>query len=110
MAFLRGPLRSLMAGRHSVRSETQRIQRLQQFRLLTVVRHGIVVEPAPGRKRRLESANLIGFPPGGRRASARDLESRQIDMRFQILRIALLRLFEVDAGLFEISKKEIRAS
>src|SRR5258708_4025138 len=31
-------------------------------------------------------------------------------MRFQILRIALRRLFKVDAGLFEISKKEIRAS
>src|SRR5437667_2206198 len=92
----------------SSRSETERIQRLQQFRLLTVVRHGIVVEPAPGRKRRLESANLVGFPSGGWRASARGLESRQINMRLQILRIALRRLFEVDTGLLEISKKEIR--
>jgi len=31
-------------------------------------------------------------------------------MRFQILRIALRRLFKVDTSLFEVSKEEIRAS
>src|SRR5882724_7422976 len=96
--------------RRSSRSETKRIQRLQQFRPLTVVRHGIVVEPALGRKRRLKSANLIGFPRSGWRAAARNLKSRQINMRFQILWIALRRLFKVYTGLFEISEKEIRAS
>src|SRR5258708_38051052 len=70
----------------------------------------MVVEPALGRKRGLESANLIGFPPGGWRAPARNLETPQINMRFQILRIALRRLFKVYSSLLEISKKEIRAS